>query len=226
MIKIIFITLLLMFTSNTLLADEFSDLLDDIGNEVGGGVGVGFHSSRNDYITDNFNNTYFYQISGSAFLGSRIMQLRALAFAHYSNGYDKVGSYIVSNDFDFWELNGNLGFAIQPFETIFLPGFSLMGSFNYYYMDGENRVDPGLYTSLVWNFPTSKGFDIGIEPYNNFVFDKLNSEEKDTFDNDIDYGNSGDIGIRVYINFIGEIAKTKNETTYDYEHVDSDIDQN
>lgn len=197
--KPIYLFIIVLLTCYFVSADDMGDLMNDIGNEISIGGGFGYHTSRNDYIADNFVNMNFYRISLNSYIGSRDIQLRFLAFGHYSDGVGSSGGYITSSSFTFFELNGALGFLVKPIDKIYIPAIAVQGSFNYYYMGGESRVDPGFYTSLVWNIPTSKGFDYGFELYNNFVFDKLNSDKE--------YGNSGDYGFRVYIAFIGTIRK-------------------
>jgi len=199
----------IFFFTNISFADNLSDLLNDIGHEASIGFGFGTHHSLNDYVGDHFINMNFWQASISAFIGSRDLQLRVLGYTHYSNGVQFKNGYVISKHFPFWELNGNIGIALNPFNHIYIPAFSIMGSFNYYDMYGDIRIDPGFYTSIYWNFEAKKGIDWGIEVYNNLIFDKMNStiytygEEKT--------GNGGDFGARVYINFIGELVKNHHD---------------
>ncbi len=198
--------ILLLLLLNSISANDFDELLNDIGNEASIGVGFGYHKSKNDYIEHSFKDMVFYQASINAFIGSRDLQLRFLGFGHYSKGAVIRNGFPVGGEFDFFELSGNIGFAADFFAKPYLPAFSLMGSMNYYVMDRENRFDPGFYTSAYWNFSATTNLDYGVEIYHNLVFDKINSE--------FDEGNGGNYGIRVYANFIGTIIKNDENNEY------------
>ena len=231
MIKLI-ISLLLLTSS--IFAGDLEDLMDDIGHEASFGVGLGMHHSRNDYVgdhfiadgLDDFNAMNFYQLSLSAFLGSRDLQMRVLTFAHYSNGVQTSNGSVISNHFPFWELNGNIGIAVDIFDKIYIPAFSIMGSFNYYWFYGDARIDPGFYTSAYWNFHLNEGTDWGIEVFNNLIFDKMNSSAESY--NKV--GNGGDYGFRVYVNFIGKLVKDSelnggNSSEYQPDYTTTDYEE-